>query len=420
MLTKTLPLFLLSCLAGGAQTGTSVPALAVYDLFMNTIMAKYNIPGGAIALTQNGRLIFARGYGYADQGNQIQVQPDSRFRIASLSKTITAVTIMHLVEQRKLSLSQPAFALLPDLQAPAWATVDQRIPEITVQELLEHSGGWDDSSSGSNFDPMYNSPIIVQALGCSAPASTENTIRYMLGQPLQFDPGTNYAYSNFGYSVLGRIIERVTGMSYEEYVRTQVLAPMGISQMRIGQSLPQGQLPGEVKYYGAGAPTSVFPDVASPVSPPYGSWSLEGQDAEGGWVASAIDYAKFLNAMEGRRGNALLTPASIAAMTARPTIPYWADAPFWYGFGLDVEPAEGGINWWHNGSDPGTTTHENRTYDGFDWIVFFNTRPVSATDQTTLGDDIQGGLWNAYYQVASWPSNDQFVNYPDSDRKSGV
>ena len=148
MLTKTLPLFLLSCLAGGAQTGTSVPALAVYDLFMNTIMAKYNIPGGAIALTQNGRLIFARGYGYADQGNQIQVQPDSRFRIASLSKTITAVTIMHLVEQRKLSLSQPAFALLPDLQAPAWATVDQRIPEITVQELLEHSGGWDDSSSG--------------------------------------------------------------------------------------------------------------------------------------------------------------------------------------------------------------------------------------------------------------------------------
>jgi N-acyl-D-amino-acid deacylase len=417
MFTRAISLLLLSCLAGGAQTGTAVPGLAIYDLFMNSIMAKYNIPGGAIALTQNGHLIFARGYGYADQEKQTPVQPDSLFRIASLSKAITAVTIMHLVEQGKLNLSQPAFAQLPDLQAPAGATVDSRIPSITVQDLLEHSGGWDDSSSGSNFDPMYNSPTIIRKLSCSAPASTENTIRYMLGQPLQFDPGKGFAYSNFGYAVLGRIIEHVTGMSYEEYVRTQVLAPMGISQMRIGNTLPQGQLPGEVKYYGPGTEPSVFPDVsANPVSNQYGGWYLEGQDANGGWVASAIDYAKFLNAMEGRRGNAFLMPASIAAMTAQPAIPYWADSSYWYGFGLNVEPAGGGVNWWHNGSDDGTTTYEIRTHDGFDWVVFFNTRPSSDqnTDQITIDADIQGGLWNAYYQVASWPSNDQFVNYPDS------
>jgi uncharacterized protein (TIGR03437 family) len=239
----------------------------------------------------------------------------------------------------------------------------------------------------------------------------------MLGQPLQFDPGTRYQYSNFGYAVLGRIIERVTGMSYEEYVRTQVLAPMGISQLRIGQTLPQGQLPGEVKYYSTGSNGSVFPDVSNgPVPLPYGAWYLEGQDANGGWVASPIDYAKFLNAIEGRRGTAFLTPASIAAMTARPsTIAYWADSSFWYGFGLDVEPAGAGMNWWHSGSLDGTTTYETRTNDGFDWVVFFNTRPdYSDTDQATIDDDIQSGLWNAYYQTTNWPTNDQFVNYPDS------
>ena len=393
-----------------------MPSLAPFDQLMNTLLAKYGIPGGSIALTQNGRLVFARGYGYADPQAQIAAQPDSRYRIASLSKAITAVTVMHLVEQGSLNLDQPAFALLPDLQPPAGSTPDARLASITLRNLLNHTGGWDDTATGSNFDPMFNSAKICQALGVAAPASTENIIRYMRGQPLQFAPGTQYAYSNFGYAVLGRIIERVTGMSYEQYVRQNVLAPMGISEMRIGQSLPQGQLSNEVKYKSPGNASSVFPDVAGPVPWPYGGWYMESMDSHGGWVASAIDYAKFLNALDGRRGPRFISAASVTQLTTLPaTVSTWKGSSYWYGFGFLVNTAG---NWWHSGSLDGTATYHIRTHDGFVWVVFLNYRGNTAADQNNLFNDIDAGLWNAAGQVASWPASDQFASYPDAPAQS--
>src|ERR1035438_3466755 len=133
MIPRTLFLVLLCCASTLGQTGTAVPSLAPFDQLINTLLTKYGIPGGSIALTQNGRLVFARGYGYADPQAQIDAQPDSRYRIASLSKAITAVTVLHLVEQGSLNLDQPAFALLPDLQPPAGATPDARLASITIR-----------------------------------------------------------------------------------------------------------------------------------------------------------------------------------------------------------------------------------------------------------------------------------------------
>lgn len=398
-----------------AQTGIAVPALSSFDQLMTSILTKYNIPGGAIALAHNGRLVFARGYGFADQENHVPVQPDSLFRIASLSKLITAVAIMHLVEQGSLTLDESAFARLPDLQPPPGSQPDSRLSSITIRNLLNHAGGWDDSSAGSNFDPMFNSPKITAALQVPAPASTENTIRYMRGQPLQFDPGARYAYSNFGYAVLGRIIERVTGMSYEQYVRANVLAPMGIADMRIGQTLSQGALPREVKYYSAGNAASVFPDTPKTVPWPYGGWYMESMDSHGGWVASAIDYAKFVSAIDGRRGQRFLSPASVAAITARPaTVADWNATSYWYGFGILVRPAGSDANWWHAGSLDGTSTYQVRTYDGNQWVVFLNYRPASDSAQNNLFSDIDSGLWNAAGNVSAWPDGDQFSSYPDS------
>lgn len=408
--------FAISCFA---QTGT--PGLAPFDQFMTNLLSKYSIPGGSLVVTQNGRLVMARGYGFANVENSTPVQPDSRFRIASLSKAITAVTIMHLVEQGKLSLDQPAFALLPDLLAPSGQDADPRLASITIRQLLTHSGGWDDSNQGSGFDPMFSSIWIAAHLNVPAPASTENIIRYMRGQKLDFDPGAHYRYSNFGYAVLGRIIERVTGMSYEQYVRTQVLAPMGITQMRIGQTLPQGQLPGEVSYYSSGQAESAFPDVSPSLVPwAYGGWYLEAMDAHGGWVASAIDYAKFLNAIDGRRGKAFLQPSSVAEMTAHPLVPDWDGSPDWYGFGLMVRPTEWGQNWWHAGSLDGTSTYQVRTDNGFVWVVFLNTRPNTTKENNMLDKDMDSGLWNAAGQVTSWPTVDYFADYPDADQSQAA
>jgi uncharacterized protein (TIGR03437 family) len=396
-----------------AQTGT--PGLAPFDQLMTTILTKYNFHGGSLAVVRDGHLAAARGYGLADVENNIAVQPTSLFRIASLSKTITAVTIMHLVEEGKLTVDQPAFALLPDLQAPPGTVEDPRLKQITIWNLLTHSGGWDDSASG--FDPMFASIDIAQSLGVPQPASTENIIRYMRGQPLDFDPGAHYRYSNFGFAVLGRIIEHVTGMSYDQYVRTNILAPMGITNMRIGNTLEDGQLPGEVKYYSQGGTgINVFP-LAKPTTVPwpYGGWYMEAMDSHGGWVVSAVDYAKFLDAIDGRRGTAFLKPATVQLMTAKPRIPdYGPNATSWYGFGVEIVPYSDGAAWNHNGSLDGTTSFYLRTPGGVTVVAFFNGRPLSNDRIDQADSDLWNGAWSAIRQTATWPSTDYYSMFPDA------
>ncbi|HXO20807.1 MAG TPA: serine hydrolase domain-containing protein [Thermoanaerobaculia bacterium] len=192
------------------RTGTEVPELASFDRIVPSLMAKWGVPGAAVAVVQEGRLILARGYGWADREARQPVQPDSLFRIASLSKSLTSAAILQLVEEGKLRLDDKAFDLLKDLRPRAGARVNPQLRQITLRNLLQHSGGWD---SGKSFDPMFRSREIAGAMGVPTPAGPEAIVRYMLDQPLQFTPGTAYAYSNFGYCVLGRVIEKVTGDS---------------------------------------------------------------------------------------------------------------------------------------------------------------------------------------------------------------
>jgi N-acyl-D-amino-acid deacylase len=126
--------------------------------------------------------------------------------------------------------------------------------------------------------------------------TTDHIIRYMLARPLDFDPGKMYAYSNFGYCLLGRVVEAVSGETYEDYVREEVLKPMGIHDMRIGKSLLEGRAPREVRY-GQGEPLmlkSIFgPKLGELVPAPYGTSCIEAMDAHGGWIASSVDLARF-------------------------------------------------------------------------------------------------------------------------------
>jgi N-acyl-D-amino-acid deacylase len=214
--------------AGSSPTGVAVPALASYDRIMRGLMAKWEIPGGAVAVVRDGRLVLARGYGWADRVARRPVEPASLFRIASLSKSLTAAAILQLSEAGRLRLDDRMVALLPDLAPLPGAGGDARLGAITVRQLLQRSGGWDRERA---FDPMFRSREIARAMGEASPPGAAAIVRYMLRQPLQFTPGTRYAYSNFGYCVLGRIIERVSGMRYEDYVRERVLRPTGVLGM---------------------------------------------------------------------------------------------------------------------------------------------------------------------------------------------
>ena len=225
-------------------SGLAVPSLSGVDKAISALMTQWGIPGGTMGIVKDGRLVYARGFGYADVEAKKVATPDALFRIASVSKPVTKAAILKLVEQGRFSLDAPAFALLPQLTPLPGATVDPRLRTITVRHLVDHTGGWDRMMT---FDPMFRPTEIAVATGTPAPASADAIVRYMLGQPLSFDPGTRYAYSNFGYSVLGRIIERVTGMSYDQYVKEAVLAPAGVSRMRLGRTLYANRAADEVR-----------------------------------------------------------------------------------------------------------------------------------------------------------------------------
>ncbi len=391
------------------MTGPPASGMESFDAIIPALMQKWQIPGGAVGVVKDGRLVLARGYGWADQEASLVVQPDSLFRIASLTKAITAAAILKLVEQGRLDLDEKAFPMLIDLQPPAGATVDSRLSNITIRELLQHSGGW---NRDTTFDPMFISTQAAQAVGAPAPASAQTVIRYMLGQPLQFDPGTQYNYSNFGYAVLGRVIEKVTGQSYDEYVRTQVLAPSGVSCMRLAQTQLKDRVEGEVHYYdypGSAPAQSVFPSVAQPVPYPYGGFYIEAMDSHGGWLASIIDLLPFITSVDGSGVRpSILRPETIRLMVSRPTIPLWAGSPLYYACGWLVRPVGQDANWWHDGSLPGTTSFMVRAHNGLAWVALFNSRP---SDSAIFTNELDGSLWQAVNGVTDWPTGDLFAQF---------
>jgi N-acyl-D-amino-acid deacylase len=350
-----------------------------FDRAIIGLMDEWDMPGGALAVVQDGEVLLARGYGTADLESGEPVQPNALFRIASISKPITAVAVLKLVEAGKLDLDTPAFQLLDDIQPSDQAVMDSRIGTITVQHLLEHSGGWDSSLS---FDPMFRTREIAEDMGAPVPADCPTIIGYMLGQPLDFDPGERFAYSNFGYCVLGRVIEAVSGKTYQDYVLTHVLNPIGIQDMRLGHTLPAAQAQGEVHYY-AREPDhtrSVFPEIWEPIPWPYGGFYLEAMDAHGGWIASATDLARFAAALEEENPQAILNAESLALMVSRPDVPLWEGASSYYALGWHVRPGARNVNLWHTGSLPGTTGVLYRASDGLIWAALFNSHPDSSDD----------------------------------------
>jgi N-acyl-D-amino-acid deacylase len=365
-----------------------------FDASMEAAVGKRE-SGGALAVVKDGRLVYAKGYGFGDIVNKAPVEPTSLFRIASLSKPITAVAILKLAQDGKLDLDAKAFSLI-DLKPADETKVDPRLKEITVRQLLQHTGGWNREKSG---DPMFKAAVISGDLGVPSPPNATSIIKYMLNQPLDFDPGTRFAYSNFGYSVLGRIIEQVTGQSYEATVKKTVLEPMGITKMTLGRSLRENREKDEVTYYAAGKPAKpVFESLKDDVPAPYGSFNLEAMDSHGGWLASAVDLVRFAGSLDK-----VLNEKSLETMFTRPSIA--EKAPAFYGCGWMIRPTgDGGkMNTWHTGGLPGTSTLMVRRHDGVAWVALFNER---------LRDEkLDPALHRAADSVKEWPKENLFEKY---------
>lgn len=273
-------------------------ALPSFDHEMQLFMTERAIPGGALAIVKDRHLIYARGYGRADRDHPAPVTATSRFRIASLSKPVTAAAVFKLIEDKKLALDDRAFTRLPlKSLLPADATPDERLARITLRQLLQHTAGWDRDKT---YDPMFRTKQIATELGLAPPAGPRDIIRHHLGKPLDFDPGTRYAYSNFGYCLLGRIIEEISGETYEAFTRRAVLAPAGTRQMQLGKSPATARATDEVRYHTPdnAMGENLFAPDGPKVPWPDGGFALESMDANGGWIASVIDLARFVAALD--------------------------------------------------------------------------------------------------------------------------
>lgn len=391
------------CQSTGGNGGPSgVTPEQSFERVIPALMTKWNIPGGAVALARNGSVVLSKGYGLADKNGSVPVTTASLFRLASLSKPITAVAVLKLHEAGLLDLNARVIDILNDVIPPPGSTVDPRLAGITVLDLLRHSGGWDRAVS---FDPMFRSREIAATMGVPTPADATAIIRYMKGQPLDFDPGTKYAYSNFGYCLLGRIIEKITGQSYGTYVQAAVLSPAGAAGLRLGRSLAADRADGEVVYYDyAGAPqaVSVFATGTEYVPWPYGGFAIEPMDSHGGWLSSAADLLKFILAVDGRTSVPdILQESTIDLMIARPPLAEYQTSDTYYALGWQVRPTGGDANWWHTGSLPGTSTIMVRTANGMSWVALFNSRPANAD---AFFGELDSELWRAVNGVTAWPA----------------
>ena len=354
-----------------AVSGEKVPELAAFDDLLVRFVREQDAPGASLALAHRGKLLYARGFGLADRATGAPVRPTTRFRIASVSKPLTAVAILKLVEAGKLGLDDP---VLPLLGRPA---KDSRWARITLRHCLQHRGGWDRAISG---DPIGQMGEIFKTTGIPPPYDPAQIVRYMLGRPLDFEPGARMAYSNLGYLVLGRVIEKVTGMDYQAWVRAVVLQPLHLDSMKLGKATWKDREADEARYHTRGdrMGLSLYDPFGPPVPYPYGAENFEGFEAHGGWIATASDLVRFADAFHDSAKCPLLKSETIALMQTRPEGEAGYEAggqpkAAYYGCGWMVRPVKDGqANLWHSGLIAGSEALLVRRWDGWSWAVLFN------------------------------------------------
>lgn len=420
-----------------AIQGERLPGLDHFDAGMVEFMRQYHIPGASMAIVKNGRLVYARGFGYADVERKEPVLPTSLFRIASVSKTITSVAILHLIERGRLRRDDRVFEVLKlENKVPKAVDIDERWKQITISHLLRHEGGWDSAKSG---DPIEVGLDILNFNQAAPPLTTDHIVRYMLGRRLDFDPGKDYVYSNFGYCLLGRVVEAVTGKTYEAYTQDEILKPMRILDMRIGKSLLENRAPGEVRYYHdyQGQPAtgkSLFmPKVGAMAPMPYGPYCIEAMDSHGGWIGSAVDLARFATALDPFSSYKALSSRAREVMFRRPPGPSGFERDgrpkdIYYAYGLSVKPMIEDVtgNAWHFGQLPGCSSALLRRYDNVNAAILINKRDDSLGIGAFAAYFVNERLHRLIDKVSEWPRGNLFPKFttipnrkPDKGRNNG-
>jgi len=328
-------------------TGTAVPSLAGFDHAMQTFMQANAVRAAQLAIAKNGVTKFSRAYTWAEPGYRV-TQPSDRFLLASCSKMFLEAAVQSLYDSKKLAHTTTVYPLLR-FSRPA----DPRSDTITIQQLLDHSGGYDDTSTGSGFDPTYNMRTIALALNLTRPVTKLDVARYMYGRLLDFTPGTNSKYSNYGYLLAGTVVEQITGMKYFDHVKEMLLQPAGINEVQVISTLASGRTADQAICEDQGLGLSPL-DLASQFLVP----AVYGGDGE-------INEVGDPNAGVGASAEALTQFIRLHAV--------WGNGPRAPGYA-------------RSGSTPGASSLAVSRGDGVDWAYVINTRDWPPSTSPTLND----------------------------------
>jgi CubicO group peptidase (beta-lactamase class C family) len=355
------------------ESGLPRSGLSSLDTAMRQFMTSRSISAGTLCLAKGDTIVYERSFGWQDHLFAKPLRPNVLMRTASLAKPVTAAAVRKLVADGQIALTDHAFALGQPgggiLAIAPHGTADSRLKDITIQHLLDHAGGWNRDVSG---DPMFNALAIAADLNVTMPPTQPQIISWVTGRPLDFTPGTGYAYSNFGYLVLGQIIEKVTGTDATAWIRQHIFEGAGIpgNDFRLARTLPEHRDPREPSYFENTFGTFNVYQPSAHARAPDGTWDIEVMEAHGGWISSARAYTAFLT-------------------------------KYWINSGL---PRTGGSqDHTFFGSLQGTWSAARQRTDGVSYTAIFNQR----TDASSLSyESIVTQLDTAISNITNWPATD--------------
>lgn len=382
---------------------------------MKMLMSYGKIPGAQLAVAKGGEVKYFKAFGVANRETGELVTTQHVMRYNSISKFITGVAILKLIQDGRLSLEDKPFRFLEDLDPPRGATVDQRLFNITVQQMLQHTGGWNKTSSNVNIPILPTALYASQSLGHTAPPTVYDSIRYMKSVALDFDPGSAMEYADIGYMVLGRVIEKLSGMSYADYMSQHIFNPMGLTKMKLAQSQVEHLAHNEVHYYGFDGDQdvrvlSIFPGEGI-VNASYGIVDYRNLDSAAGWIGNAGDAVRFIDHVDGLREPAILKEDMVYAMlnSPMPSKRFLAGDPlFDHSQGLNVFVSLDGKgkikSFQHGGALYGAMSYVARLVDNnISFAFLFNSFPLT---QVGFEYHAVANLTQLANSIHTWPSGD--------------
>jgi CubicO group peptidase (beta-lactamase class C family) len=363
-------------------SGPIVPQLSEIETIMRKAMAIHELSAGTVAIMKDSKLILREGYGWADADHTMVIHPDNLFRIASVSKVLTHSAIIKLIKEKKISENTRIYSYL-GIHPWGGCLGDNRIANITVKNLVDHSGGWLDEGSACVFQTLR----ISKEMGLNHPATARDVISWQFSKPLEFTPGTTNKYSNFGYQILGRVIEKASGKRYIDYIQQDLLGidvvrnPIGFNDIVLSRSRPQDRAAWEIWYT---LKDDQRQDDYSAVDYPLTvkvhsceAYYMESFDSFGGLSASAVGLCKYM-------------------------LHYWVGGPersldqnwgWGYGFGGALPGAASGIN-------QEIQQHDGKV-SGLEVVVLFN--GGKEVKHNVDGENAMTGILSLAKKFA-WPS----------------